>query len=364
MEKGKLNVSVVNTEMVAYAKEEAAECKIDCADGCNPYGCCEKVIDALSNFDKKMICEYPHGFDMKDALIASWDEFVKLQRDNIVLTDGAMEAISIVNTLFAADDAKVLGVWPQFTDYVFNAQCQGIEYRPVVLKPEDNYKIPIDELKNIMQTEEISLLYIDNPNNPTGQAYSASVLRGLLDVAKENRIYCIVDEAYGDYLEPENSAMTMVTEYDNLLVIRSCSKGLGLAGMRTGYVVADKELTKLLLKLTSPYNISALGRKLTSVALSDTDFMKANREKISACKKKIKKHIGNKLHMAETLDTCSICLIYHEDQNADLYSMFADADVNTVDGRDFKLGKNCVRLRMPKQEHEEELMKIIDSIDK
>ena len=186
----------------------------------------------------------------------------------------------------------------------------------------------------------------------------------ILDKAKEVGACVISDEAYGDYLAPEDSAITLVNEYDNLIVMRSFSKGTGLAGMRAAYVAASPEIITQIDKVSNPYCINGIGRRLAIAALEDVDFIERNRCKLSAVKRRLRTLMGNYLQMAQTLDSCSICLLTFRDPQYDLAKLFASQGVKVVAGTDFEgLGKNSVRLRLPREEDEERLFQIVRNIN-
>lgn len=359
----KFSPYVAGMEMMSYAKEETEALPIDCADGCNPYGCSAGVMTALKSIQKKDVFEYPHGFELKDAVIRSWESHVKLERSMLYLTSGGIEGIAYINTAFASPGAKVVGIWPQFTNYVNLARCSGLTYVPVPLRKEENYKLVPQRIIDAMD-EDVALIYLDSPNNPTGQSVALADLRRILESAQAQGICVVVDEAYGDYLEKEASAMTLLREYDNLLVIRTFSKGLGLAGMRIGYLAASDTIMSEINKLGNPYCGSGIARKLALAALEDEAFVAHSRAQTHDMKQKIRACIGGKLHMAETLDTSSICFLYHDDAQLDLAAALASHGVKAVSGSDFEgMGINTVRMRMPAYEMEEKLLQALKALN-
>lgn len=359
----KFSPSVAQIQKVSYAKEEEENFLLDCGDGCSPYGCSEKVAQALKDVDIHDVSAYPHGFALKDAIIRRWQAHVPLTYDMLYLHNSGMDAIACVNTIFARPGAAVVGICPQFSDYLLSARCHGFVYRPVYLKQEENFRL-IPERVVAAIDDAVSLVYLDNPNNPTGQSVTLDSMRMILDKAKEVGACVISDEAYGDYLAPENSAITLVNEYDNLIVMRSFSKGTGLAGMRAAYVAASPEIITQIDKVSNPYCINGIGRRLAIAALEDVDFIERNRCKLSAVKRRLRTLMGNYLQMAQTLDSCSICLLTFRDPQYDLAKLFASQGVKVVAGTDFEgLGKNSVRLRLPREEDEERLFQIVRNIN-
>lgn len=364
MTKLKYNPHVAAQKKVSYAKEEEENFQLDCGDGCSPYGCSERVMKALREVQLQDISTYPHGFALKDAIIHRWKEFAELQYDQIYLNNSGMDAIACINTMFSYPGAVVVGICPQFTDYVLSARCHGFTYRPVYLRAEEDYRIMPQRVVEAID-EAVSLIYLDNPNNPTGQNIPPADLRMILKRAAEVGACVVADEAYGDYLAQADSAIAMLNEFDNLLVIRSFSKGSGLAGMRAGYSVASKEIIAQMDKVSNPYCISGIGRRLAIAAMDDMDFIAENCNRLIAAKQTLRSCTGNALHMAATLDSCSICLLTHRDENCDLAKVFASHGVKVVAGSDFEgLSANSVRLRLPSQEQEAQLMEIVRKIDR
>ena len=131
----------------------------------------------------------------------------------------------------------------QFPDYVRAARTRGAKYKGVVLTPPELKMSAAKLLEHLNQDTEV--VYIDNPNNPTGQVLPLADLETIVAQAQRQNTAVIVDEAYGDFVANENSAINLVTRYPNLAVARSFSKGWGLAGLRVGYGVIAVSYTHL-----------------------------------------------------------------------------------------------------------------------
>ena len=114
---------------------------------------------------------------------------------------------------------------------------------------------------------------MDNPNNPTGQCIPLEQIEYIVREAAKDNICVLVDEAYGEYMRSENSAITLIKTYDNLIVLRTFSKGFGLAGLRLGYLVARPEIIEEMKKLTSPYDGNTLARRICAQVLKEADFL-------------------------------------------------------------------------------------------
>src|SRR5699024_5114489 len=136
------------------------------------------------------------------------------------------------------------------------------------------------------------------PNNPTGQVISLSEIREIIIEANKTSTAVIIDETYGDYMNDENTAIQLINEFSNVFVVRSFSKGYGLAGQRIGYVVANENLIELY-GLIDDYLINNIGLKAAELIVENTTFIKETQLKISQMKNDIIKSI-NKLKVAKT----------------------------------------------------------------
>lgn len=390
MSKLKIKKQLLEQEKVSYAMDHVVlpDGGIDCSEGCNPYGFPPECAEVLKNFDPAGMGPYPHSQALYDAIHDYWADQIDVERDNILLTDGSMSALYIVNNIFDTHNAAVLGVSPQFTDYYMHAEMIGIRYAPYQLDRAANYKFSTDDFINMhyrnTRADEVMIpetdssynfIYIDNPNNPTGQCVDISDIERIVAEAVKSDITVIIDEAYGDFMPKENSAVQLFTRYPNLAVVRTMSKGFGLAGMRVGYIVAHKNLISYMNKMTNPYMVGELSREIAAAALRYTDFVEQCKADFSIMKNEIKKVLGcseecpagscGSLHIAETLDTSSICLLYHDNSNVNLKEEFFRRGVLVIDGYDFKgLDSSSARVRMPKLEEFPVLLEAIKEISK
>jgi histidinol-phosphate aminotransferase len=348
----KISEAIRRGEKLSYAQEEASipEGMTDCSAGYNPYGAPEAALEALQGLDPFAIYSYPHGTFLQDAIVKFWAPHAALGRENIVLTNGSIDGIYLANTAFATPGAAVLAVSPQFSDYIAHAKFMNIEYRPVPLDPAKSYRIETEALLGKID-DSLSLVYLDNPNNPTGQALSRESVTALVDKAAKHGVCVIADEAYADFMEESQSAVTLLPERENLIVLRTFSKGLGLAGLRAGYLLAHEAICGALRGISNPYTISQPARIAAAAALSQPDFLRNCRAVVARSKAELRRGLGRNLVMAHTLETCPICLISHVDDTVDLAQEFLRRGVLTYSGTSFDgLGKNSVRLRVPREE--------------
>ena len=325
---------------------------IDCNEGCNPYGFPPALEEAMADFDIKRFGPYPHSHAIYDGLREYWKGYSDIEPENVLLADGSISALYVIFGLFQAPGAVVLGNAPTFSDAEMAARMLGMEWRAVALNPDRNYRFDPDAFVEQI-TDDVTMIYIDNPNNPTGQVINLYAIEKILDRALEVGAGVVIDEAYGDFMPNQNSAMTLTEEYPNLIMVRTMSKAFGLAGLRVGYIIAGKPIIRYMKKLRDPYMVSEFAREMAGKALmypyhfwnNMLDFAKMKREIREALKK------AGHLSMAETDDMVSIFVLYHDDPTVDLQKVFWENKVLCVSGADFAgMERNFVRIRLPKME--------------
>lgn len=181
--------------------------------------------------------------------------------ENVTAGNGSDELISVICTAFLSQGDKLLTVQPDFSMYAFYAELVGAEV--VTLQKDDSLNIDIDALIETAKREQVSCVMFSNPCNPTGQGLKREQVKKLLDA-----LDCLVvlDEAYMDFYT--ESLLDEVAQYDNLIILRTCSKSFGLASIRLGFAVANPVLTKVLRAVKSPYNVNAVTQACGAVLLA------------------------------------------------------------------------------------------------
>ena len=398
----KIKRQLLEHDKISYAMDqlELPEGGIDCSEGCNPYGFPPACAETLRNFDPVRMGPYPHSSALHEAIADYWKDQIDVERDNILLTDGSISGLYIINNIFDTHNSVVLGISPQFTDYYMHGEMIGLGYAPYQLSRETNYRFDSYEFLEMhfvadkfaevsVPAKSYNFIYIDNPNNPTGQCIDIEEIETLVAKALKKSVMVIIDEAYGDFMPKGNSAVQLFSKYPNLIVVRTLSKGYGLAGLRVGYIIAHKEMIGYMKKMVNPYMVSEIAREVGAEALRHEDFIencKADFAKMKAeigevlnpsIVKKFKNADGEevirkkagpasgRLHMAETLDTNSLLLLYHEDKSINLKKEFYERGVLVIDGYDFKgLDSSAARVRLPIKDEFPKLLKAIEETNK
>lgn len=328
---------------------------IDCYAGINPLGPPEGIERVLEAIPREELGSYPE-IDyprLKKAIIAFWESRIHLKAEEIFLGTGSMGVLERVNKFLFYEGSTVLGFIPQYAFYVGELEAWGASYDPVRLKEETGFQFDGDALLEITRRlrNGYDAVYIDNPSNPTGQLIPLNCIEQVLKEASRYDTAVIVDEAYGDFVPPENSAITLLRKYDNAIVVRSFSKGYGLPGIRVGYGVCGGRYIDYWKKVDIPVTVNTISSVVAAEALKCEGFIEKSRRIISEAKNKlIDLFRGQNFEIAATDLRVPIMVVSAKDPAVDLHRELLRRGIVTTEGKEFApLGQNSVRLRIPPQ---------------
>lgn len=355
---------IKNKLKTSYAVEgPETQYTIDCGDGVNVHTVSEKARQALQHLDHSLAQNYPHTVVMKESIQRYWQDIVPLAPERIFLGEGSQSLLYDVCRLFLEPGDRVTGIGPCYAEFASDVGMWGAEYDFVPLRPENRFRFdPEEMLAHIGQQHK--LVYIDSPNNPTGQAIPLADIRRVVALAAQLSIPVIIDEAYGDYLPREESAIGLTDTFENLVVLRSFSKAHGLAGIRAGYGILPPQLIVPLDNITHPYICSCPARAVAQAALEDEGFLDHTRQVTAQLKAPFLTEQWDTLTLSYTRPETPIFLLTHPDPAVDLKARFDPFHIKVVSGRSFVgLGQNSVRLRVPLPQDQEAVLEAIRQID-
>ncbi len=359
----KMNDYVVTENKQIYITENPlveAQLPIDCGEGINILQIPPHWLETFADLDLERIRTYPHTPELKEKILTYWQDCADVRESCVFITEGSMDGIRIACRLFLERGDAVLGNIPTFNAAESEIKLSGARYDGVQLAPENNYAFDCEAfLKRL--TAGHKMVFIDNPNNPTGQVIPLAEIRQIASAAARLGIGVVVDEAYGDYMAKENSAINLLDDFDNVVVLRTFSKGFGLAGMRAGYMFAScGELSGALTKVTDPYSVCVLSRLLAQTALGSLDFLQQVNEKAKELKGKILAENWKNLTVSATGEQVPIMLLSHRNSAVDLAAALAQRGIKVISGLEFSgLSKNSVRFRIPQ---EKDFAKVIEAL--
>jgi histidinol-phosphate aminotransferase len=233
----------------------------------NPFGMPESAQRALAVAAAEL-GRYPdaNGFDLKAALAARYD----VPADWITLGNGSNDILEIAAHAFVQKDQSV--VYSQYAFAIYALAAQGVGARGIVA-PAQDYGHDLDAMAGAVDADT-RLMYIANPNNPTGTFIPAARIEAFLAQVPAH-VVVVLDEAYNEYLEQHDQfeSTQWVRRFPNLIVSRTFSKAYGLAGLRVGFAIAQPVLTDLMNRVRQPFNVNALAQAAAIAALTDTAFL-------------------------------------------------------------------------------------------
>ena len=246
----------------------------------NPYGCSEKVKDILREEINTNIYPDNYVYYLRKKL----SEKYKIGEENFIFGNGSVEILQMICRIMLDADDEVLTCKPTFQSY--KSECI-IQNAKIVEVPLKKHKF---DLQGILEkiTEKTKIIFICNPNNPTGTIITEEEQKEFLSKVPKN-ILVLLDEAYYEYVTSEEypKSINMLKEYENICILRTFSKAYGLAGLRIGYGIASKKIIEELEKVRVPFNISEITQKSAYVALEDEEFIKKCNEKNNEVKEYI-----------------------------------------------------------------------------
>jgi histidinol-phosphate aminotransferase len=245
----------------------------------NPLGPPPAARKVIETYPPARASVYPSG----DAyhLRCKLSDIFGLHPDQFLVGNGANEVIAFVIKAFCQEGDNIITADKTFAVYEWVATFSGFEARLVPLKD-----FTFDDAGMLDQIDQrTKILFVCNPNNPTGTYWSESRLRRFLDRVAGRQIV-VVDEAYCEFVEKEDfpDGMRLIREYPNLVIFRTFSKMYALAGLRIGYLAGDRELVDIIRRTCVVYSVNGPAQEAAIRAVEDRDHVLATRTLVSEAK--------------------------------------------------------------------------------
>ena len=235
----------------------------------NPLGMSPKAKAAMSAALADLE-RYPdgNGFELKSALAGN----LGVGLDQIVLGNGSNDILDIAARVFLAPGTAAVFARHAFAVYPIATMSAGARCVEV---PAKDFGHDLDAMLDAVKANaDVRVVFIANPNNPTGTFLPAEKVRAFI-AAVPSDVLVVLDEAYNEYLPPSlrEDTVAWVREFPNLVVSRTFSKIYGLAGLRVGYAVASAEVADLMNRVRQPFNVNSLALAAAAAALDDHLFV-------------------------------------------------------------------------------------------
>ncbi len=237
----------------------------------NPLGPSPRAVEAMRDVMAELHL-YPDssGYKLRNALA----ERYKVKMENVVLGSGSEGIMATIVRTFLHGDEEVLTSDGTFVGFMVLARAQGV---PIVTVPLKEYGYDLKAMAKAI-TPKTKVIYLSNPNNPTGTIFNRNAFEVFLDLVPQH-VLIILDEAYfefvGDLYDYPDSQLYRA---DNVITLRTFSKSYGLGGVRIGYGLAHESLIHQLMKVKLPFEPSTLAQAAGLAALEDEDFLRRTLE--------------------------------------------------------------------------------------
>jgi histidinol-phosphate aminotransferase len=235
----------------------------------NPFGPSERVVAALKAAMPEL-ARYPDGsaFSLKEKLSRHLD----VETNMLTIGNGSNDVLELLARVYLRPGMEAIVSQHSFVVYPLAVKSLGADLRVV---PAKNYAQDLDATLAAI-TDKTRMIFIANPNNPTGTWIKKAELSSFMKKVRED-IIVVLDEAYFDYVEePEYpDGIVMHKQFNNIVVTRTFSKSYGLASLRVGYSVSHADIADLLNRVRQPFNVNSMSLAAAIVALDDQEHVTA-----------------------------------------------------------------------------------------
>jgi len=238
----------------------------------NPLGISPLASAAIQK-ELELATLYPDGtgFVLKQALA----EYLAVEAGTITLGNGSNDVLDLITRAYASPESEV--IYSQYAFAVYALSTQSVNAKAVVV-PAKEWGHDLDAMFDAI-TDQTSLIFIANPNNPTGTYLEASKVKVFLARVPDN-IIVVLDEAYCEYIEESDypDGISLVKKHPNLVITRTFSKAWGLASLRVGYAVSNPDVANILNRVRQPFNVNSFALAAASAVLSDDAYLEKGRQ--------------------------------------------------------------------------------------
>jgi histidinol-phosphate aminotransferase len=235
----------------------------------NHLGASGKAVDAVRAHADRL-CRYPApgGPELKDKIARLLD----IRPENVVLGNGSDDILFMVARAYTDADAEIVIPETSFIGFDFAA---GLTDARIIRADLSNLTVDLERVREKLSSRT-KLIFLANPNNPTGTFVGVERIVGWLETIPRD-IIVVIDEAYIEYaLEAPNAHVSgMLAAFDNVIVTRTFSKAYGLAGLRVGYGVASSKIIAAISRQAAPFNVNSMALAAAAAALEDQEHLAA-----------------------------------------------------------------------------------------
>ncbi len=321
----------------------------------NPYPPIEEITKAICE-ELEQLNRYPNSGSY--YLCREIAERYSVDPEQVFVGNGSNEIIDLLARAFINPDDEIVYPFPSFIVYPIVSQLMGVK---AVEVPLTDYRIDIGAVKGAI-TRKTKIVFICNPNNPTGTYVSAAEVERLLDGLRSDIIVAF-DEAYYEYVVAEDypDSLELLKSHPNIIVFRTFSKIFSLSGLRIGYSISDPSLVTCLHKVRQPFNVNRVAQAAARAALKHSDMMKARVDENRAQMKIVRDsliELGFNVPESQT----NFLLALPPAETGDIIEKLLDRGIIVRPMEPFGLGKGTMRVSIGTPEENERFISAVGEI--
>ncbi len=253
--------------------------KLNCNE--NPYGCSPRVQQALATFTPLNLYPDPGQIEIRRLLA----DYVGVSPEYVLATAGGEQLIELIMLMLIDSGDKVINCVPTFDVFRLKAQMHGGIL--VDIPRDENFAIDVAAIKAAID-DKTKLICLATPNNPTGTLIPQEEI---LDIVTSTGVPVLVDEAYGEF--SQQTVVPLISQYPNMLILRTLSKWAGLAGLRIGYGVFAPEIVKHMLTIKPIYGVNSISTVAVRESIADSDYLMGNVRAIINERERLSRELAN-----------------------------------------------------------------------
>lgn len=305
--------------------------QVDFSVNINPFGMPDEVKEALQ--DAIYHCtKYPDS--QAQELKSRVSEMLQVPQDFLLFGNGASELFMAV--VHALHPTNILIPVPSFYGYEYVANAVDGNIHFYKMKKQDDFSLTEDFLDAL--TEDIQLIFLANPNNPTGKKIKSGQLHKILEKCEKKNIYVLLDECFMEFCEKDDSEVTNLQAYDHLMVVRAFTKIYGIPGVRLGYLICKNEsLVKKIEKNLPEWNLSVFAQRAGVACTMQNEFVQKTKTYVAKERQLLAEgltNLGVKVYPSEA--NFLLCYKEQEKGQKSLYEMLLEKGI---------LIRNCSNIR-------------------
>ncbi|MGO9602168.1 MAG: pyridoxal phosphate-dependent aminotransferase [Candidatus Binataceae bacterium] len=250
---------------------------IDFSVSINPLGPPPGAIAAYQSAIARVTSYPPAKSSVLEAGLARW---MGVAPENVIAGNGTTQLIYLLARVL--EPARPFVVIPTFSEIANALAGVGMPPEPIQLEPDRDYRFDIQQIERAL-ADHAGAIFIGQPNSPTGTMLSADEVRNVAAQCADRGCWCVLDEAFIDFVLDAESAATLVSHNPRMIVLRSLTKSFAIPGLRLGCAVADREVAVALRDAIEPWSINVVAESVGLACIEDAaDYLQRSREVVAA----------------------------------------------------------------------------------